>query len=61
LPFYLTTKSEQVGLNLLEYRCKQLDKAIANATKLGFNKGAALFSMVTINGEECHNEWGNNF
>ena len=57
LSFYLATKSEQVGLNLLEYRYKQLDKAIANATKLGFNKGAALFPMVTINGEECHNEW----
>lgn len=57
LSFYLATKSEQVGLNLLEYRYKQLDKAISNATKLGFNKGAALFPMVTMNGEECHNEW----
>ena len=57
MSFYLATKSEQVGLNLLEYRYKQLDKAISNATKLGFNKGAALFPMVTMNGEECHNEW----
>jgi maltose phosphorylase len=34
-----------------------LDKAIENAEKLGFNKGAALYPMVTMNGEECHNEW----
>jgi trehalose/maltose hydrolase-like predicted phosphorylase len=25
--------------------------------KLGFNNGAALYPMVTMNGEECHNEW----
>jgi len=24
---------------------------------LGFKEGAALYPMVTINGEECHNEW----
>jgi maltose phosphorylase len=41
----------------LEYRYRQLDKAIANASKLGFKDGAALFPMVTMNGEECHNEW----
>jgi maltose phosphorylase len=41
----------------LIYRYNQLDKAIENASKLGFDKGAALFPMVTINGEECHNEW----
>jgi maltose phosphorylase len=34
-----------------------LNKAIENAEKLGFCKGAALFPMVTMNGEECHNEW----
>jgi maltose phosphorylase len=34
-----------------------LDKAIENATKLGFSNGAALYPMVTMNGEECHNEW----
>jgi len=39
------------------YHLIHLDKAIENAEKLGFNKGAALFPMVTINGEECHNEW----
>ena len=36
--------------------------AIENAGKLGFNRdpdqrGAALYPMITINGEECHNEW----
>jgi len=39
------------------YRYKQLDKAIENAGKLGFSDGAALYPMVTMNGEECHNEW----
>jgi maltose phosphorylase len=41
----------------LNYRYKQLPKAIENAAKLGFVKGAALYPMVTMNGEECHNEW----
>jgi len=41
----------------LTYRYKQLDKAIENAAKLGFHSGAALYPMVTMNGEECHNEW----
>ena len=39
------------------YRYNQLDKAIENAKKLGFKDGAALYPMVTMNGEECHNEW----
>ena len=39
------------------YRYKHLEKAIENAEKLGFKNGAALFPMVTMNGEECHNEW----
>lgn len=34
-----------------------MDKAIENARKLGFTDGAALYPMVTVNGEECHNEW----
>jgi maltose phosphorylase len=34
-----------------------LQKAIENAEKLGFVDGAALYPMVTMNGEECHNEW----
>lgn len=57
LPFYLATADQKVAENLLIYRYKHLDKAIENAAKLGFDKGAALFPMVTINGEECHNEW----
>ena len=57
VPFYLATADEQVTKNLLIYRYKQLDKAIENAKKLGFKNGAALYPMVTMNGEECHNEW----
>jgi maltose phosphorylase len=57
VPFYLATAPQQVTKNLLIYRYKQLDKAIENAQKLGFNSGAALYPMVTMNGEECHNEW----
>jgi maltose phosphorylase len=57
IPFYMATKDHQVAKNLLAYRYNQLDKAIENATKLGFTNGAALFPMVTMNGEECHNEW----
>ena len=57
LPFYLATSPPQVAKNLLLYRYKHLDKAIENASKLGFSGGAALFPMVTMTGEECHNEW----
>lgn len=57
IPFYLATKDAAVARNLLTYRYKHLDKAIANAEKLGFKGGAALYPMVTMNGEECHNEW----
>ncbi len=57
IPFYMATKDQQVARNLLTYRYNQLDKAIENAAKLGFKNGAALFPMVTMNGEECHNEW----
>ena len=57
LPFYLSTAEEHVAKNLLIYRYKQLNKAIENAQKLGFSHGAALYPMVTMNGEECHNEW----
>ena len=34
------------------YRYNQLDKAIENAEKLGFKNGAALYPMVTMNGED---------
>jgi len=57
LPFYLATTEEKVAKNLLIYRYKHLQKAIENAEKLGFTNGAALYPMVTMNGEECHNEW----
>ena len=57
LPFYMATKGAEVARNLLMYRYNQLDKAIENAKKLGFTGGAALYPMVTMTGEECHNEW----
>jgi maltose phosphorylase len=53
-PFYLYT-NEEVARNLLYYRYLQLDKAKENAGKLGL-KGA-LYPMVTMDGQECHNEW----
>lgn len=56
-PFYLATKGRLAALNLLKYRYNHLEKAIQNAEKLGFTNGAALYPMVTMNGEECHNEW----
>jgi maltose phosphorylase len=57
IPFYMATKDQQVARNLLRYRYEQLDKAVENAKKLGFSSGAALYPMVTMNGEESHNEW----
>jgi len=57
LPFFLKTADQKVGRNLLFYRYKHLEKSIANAEKLGFKNGAALYPMVTMSGEECHNEW----
>lgn len=57
LPFYMATAGSDVGRQLLVYRYNHLEKAIENAAKLGFTNGAALYPMVTMNGEECHNEW----
>ncbi|MFY0713779.1 glycoside hydrolase family 65 protein [Seonamhaeicola sp. NFXS20] len=57
IPFYMATKDQKVARNLLAYRYNHLEKAIENAEKLGFTNGAALYPMVTMNGEECHNEW----
>jgi maltose phosphorylase len=57
LPFYLSTADPKVARNLLVYRYKHLPKAIENAKKLGFTDGAAFYPFVTMNGEECHNEW----
>ena len=57
IPFYMATKDQSVARTLLEYRYNHLNKAIENAEKLGFKNGAALYPMVTMSGEECHNEW----
>jgi len=57
IPFYMATKDQHVARNLLQYRYNHLEKAIENAELLGFSDGAALYPMVTMNGEECHNEW----
>lgn len=57
IPFYMATKNQEVARKLLKYRYNHLEKAIENAEKLGFKNGAALYPMVTMNGEECHNEW----
>lgn len=57
IPFYMATKDQQVARNLLSYRYNHLEKAKENAEKLGFTNGAALYPMVTMNGEESHNEW----
>ncbi|NLM74189.1 MAG: glycoside hydrolase family 65 protein [Clostridiaceae bacterium] len=53
--FYLETRKPDIAKNLLQYRYNHLEKAKENARKLGM-KGA-LYPMVTMNGEECHNEW----
>jgi maltose phosphorylase len=55
LPFYLSTGRKDISRNLLLYRYKHLDRARENARKLGLE--GALYPMVTMNGEECHNEW----
>lgn len=57
VPYFLLSSGKDVARNLLLYRYNHLPKAIENARKLGFDGGAALYPMVTINGEECHNEW----
>ena len=54
---FIFRQKSDVAKNLLIYRFNQLEKAILNAEKLGLNHGAALYPMVTVNGEECHNEW----
>ncbi|MCB7480719.1 glycoside hydrolase family 65 protein [Christiangramia sediminis] len=57
IPFYMATKDQKVARKLLSYRYNHLEKAQQNASKLGFSNGAALYPMVTMNGEESHNEW----
>jgi maltose phosphorylase len=55
IPFYLSTSDNSISRNLLVYRHNHLEKAKENAKKLGLM--GALYPMVTMNGEECHNEW----
>nr|HPJ21596.1 glycoside hydrolase family 65 protein [Clostridia bacterium] len=55
LPFFLSTAKEDVARSLLVYRYNHLENARKNARKLGLD--GALYPMVTMNGEECHNEW----
>lgn len=57
VPYFLLSSPKEIVRNLLLYRYNQLPQAIDNARKLGFGGGAALYPMVTIHGEECHNEW----
>ncbi len=57
IPFFLASHPEQIARQLLIYRFNHLPRAVENAEKLGFSGGAALYPMVTMNGEECHNEW----
>src|SRR4030043_42855 len=57
LPFFLKTTNQKVEKNLVLHRYKHLPRSIENAEKLGFRNGAALYPMVTMNGQECHNEW----
>jgi maltose phosphorylase len=55
--YYLCTSHKDVAKQLLFYRKNQLEKAILNGEKLGFKHGAACYPMVTMTGDECHNEW----
>lgn len=57
LPYFLLSSRQDIARNLLLYREAYLQKAIANARKLGIGGGAALYPMMTITGEESHNEW----
>lgn len=54
LPFFLYTNAG-IARNLLYYRYLHLEKARENAARLGLR--GALYPMVTMDGEECHNEW----
>lgn len=54
LPFYLYSDAK-IARQLLLYRYKHLEMAKENAQKLGL--AGALYPMVTIDGQECHNEW----
>jgi maltose phosphorylase len=49
--FYMATKDAVA--RLLTYRYNQLDKAIETQNNLGFKTRAALYPMVTMNGENA--------
>ena len=55
LAFYLLTFGRPIAQNLLEYRHSHIQKARENSIGLGLE--GALYPMVTMTGEECHNEW----
>ena len=57
VPSFLLASPKNIARNFLLYRYTHLQKAIENAKKLGIEKGAALYPMVTFDGDECHNEW----
>ncbi len=50
-PFFIWTRP-QAARDLLQYRCRILDRARRNARMLGFARGA-LFPWRTIDGDEC--------
>ena len=45
------------GISRIGKPLEDISSSIENAGKLGFKNGSALYPMVTMNGEECHNEW----
>ncbi len=57
VPFYLSTAGSAIARNLLLYRYRHLEQAKENARAIGIGGGAALYPMVTMDGQECHNEW----
>src|SRR5690606_25365729 len=57
LPFYLLPARKAVANNLLLSLSRDLAQALANVHKLRSKDGSALDGLVTMNGEECHNEW----
>jgi maltose phosphorylase len=54
-PFIWLQKTKSCS-KFIDVPLQPVDKAIENAqNNLGFKNGAALYPMVTMNGEECHN------
>ncbi len=57
LPFFLCNAPGSVAQSILDYRYRHLPKAIENAERSGCSNGAALYPMVTMNGEEAFHRW----